>query len=115
MSPIRVSISSISSTTGFGPASHHRVNASARAPVPKAAMMSDQTPYRNSSPTERAREASAPTMTRMAGSTASRIAWAGSTFTYTHRKSPASPLLSRSRSASKAEVLPVCRGACSTK
>ena len=45
----------------------------------------------------------------------SRATWPTSTFTSTQRKSPASPWLSRSRSAMSAEVLPVWRGACSTK
>ena len=34
---------------------------------------------------------------------------------YRQRKSPACPSFRRSRNASSAEVLPVCRGACSTK
>ena len=38
-----------------------------------------------------------------------------STLAYTHRKSPCAPPFSRSRSTSSADVLPVCRGACSTK
>ena len=49
----------------------------------------------------------------MASATFSRAAWPASTSTYTQRYSP--PAFSRSRSASSADVLPVCRGAWSTK
>ena len=45
----------------------------------------------------------------------SRATWPTSTFTFTQRKLPTAPLFRRSRSAMSAEVLPVWRGACSTK
>ena len=49
----------------------------------------------------------------MPAATSVRADWPISTFTYTQRCPPAA--CRRSRSASSADVLPVCRGACSTK
>ena len=113
VSPTRASISSISSTSGFGSAMHQLVNASLRASSgPDSVKMSGQALWRNSSPSKRAREASRLRMARMARPVSSRAAWPTSTFVCTHRKSL--PRFSRSRSAMRAEVLPVCRGACST-
>ena len=98
----------------FGP---QRVSASRRAPAgPERARIAGQNSSRNPSRSvDRAREASSSRMACIASSRSSRAAWADSTLAYTQRNSPRSPPFRRSRSASREEVLPVCRGACSTK
>ena len=86
---------------------------------------SSQTPAGKSSPSNMALSAKLPKIARMPRSVSSRATWPTSTFTSTQRKPPAPegalapsgapPPFKRSRRAISADVLPVCRGACSTK
>ena len=107
----------MSSTSGVRSAAAQRLNATlSAAPGPALSMASRQMRSTESSPSVRlALSANWDNTVRMPSATLSRIAWPASTFAYTQRKSPAAPPFNRSRSASSAEVLPVWRGACSTK
>ena len=104
----------MSSTSGFGDASDHCFRVSPNASFgPTSARMPDHALAGNSSPNaDRAREPSPARTVRIACSTSSRAVPTVSTVVYTQ----AYPCpFSRSASASRADVFPVRRGACSTK